>query len=202
MNLKKHIIWILALGLLWSAAAMAGPSELPDLPDLSGAPGEGDPSPVRARLIAENHSIEPGSTVMVGLHIQHDEGWHTYWKNGGDSGLPTELEWDLPEGWSASELIWPTPERTVDPGDLITYGYSHDVVLFTRITAPANASGAVTLKARADWLMCLDLCIPGGQDVDTRLEVGGNSGSASTRDQALLRLRAVTLESGVSAQSR
>jgi len=89
-----------------------------------------------------------------------DEHWHTYWKNPGDSGLPTKIRWTLPEGWTAGPIQWPHPEAQ-RVGPLMNYGYSDEVMLLVELTPPADAlPGPVTLKADADWLVCKDICIP------------------------------------------
>jgi thiol:disulfide interchange protein DsbD len=136
-------------------------------------------TPVRASLVAESTAVAPGGTVRVGLLLEQDEGWHTYWRNPGDSGLATEIVWQLPEGWTAGAIVWPVPHRYVEAGDLVTHGYAGNVVLFTDITAPASARGEVTLRAAVEWLMCRDLCIPGSAEVALTLDVGGTGRTAS-----------------------
>ena len=165
--------------------ALAGPPEDGDggFPAVPSAP---EADPVRARLITTSNGVEPGGTVLVGVHLEQDDGWHTYWKNSGDAGLSTEIEWTLPEGWSAGPILWPAPKRYVEAGDLITFGYSGDPVLLTRITAPRDARGPVTLRARADWLMCKELCIPGDAELELTLEVGGSGAPVPARDLELI----------------
>ena len=79
--------------------------------------------PVAARLVPEAGSVVPGGTLWVDLHLDIDPGWHVYWRNPGDSGLPTEIAWKLPAGFSAGEIAWPAPERFV-LGTIGNYGYS------------------------------------------------------------------------------
>ena len=181
----------LALALCWSAStALAGPPAATDdglggLPSIASMQADAKANPVQARLFALDAAVAPGATVRVGLHLAHDPQWHTYWKNGGDSGLPTVLTWELPAGFVASEIVWPTPERIVDAADLLTYGFSDDIALFVDISVPASARGVRTLKAHAEWLMCKDLCIPGSQEVSLELNVGGPSSPAPPFDRAL-----------------
>ncbi|HET6520993.1 MAG TPA: protein-disulfide reductase DsbD domain-containing protein, partial [Geminicoccaceae bacterium] len=109
----------------------------------------------------------------VALRLRMAEGWHTYWRNPGDSGLPTTIEWTLPEGFEASEIVWPHPER-LPFGPLVNYGYEGQVGLLTRITPPdglATGGSPVTLAARADWLVCAEVCIPEGADLALTLPV-------------------------------
>src|SRR5882762_7127180 len=81
-----------------------------------------DPHPVTARLVSELSAVAPGATLWVDLHLDIAPGWHTYWRNPGDSGLPTEIAWTLPAGFSAGDIAWPAPERFV-VGTIGNYGY-------------------------------------------------------------------------------
>lgn len=126
---------------------------------------------VEAQLVAEAVTAQPGKPVLVGLKLRMAEHWHTYWKNPGDSGLPTKIEWVLPEGWKAGEIQWPYP-RPLPIGPLMNYGYEDEVVLLSQLTPPAGASGAQTLRAKAEWLVCKDICIPEKGELDLTLEVG------------------------------
>lgn len=124
---------------------------------------------VEAELIAKDTSIHPGQSFWVGVKLNMDEHWHTYWKNPGDSGLGTRIKWNLPEGFSAGPIVWPYPHLILTP-PLISYGYQDEVVLLTRITPPAQlASSNVTMRAKVSWLMCKDVCIPGKVDVELTL---------------------------------
>ncbi len=117
---------------------------------------------VRAELVSEVQSIQPGTAFWVGLNLQMDPGWHTYWKNPGDSGLATTIEWNLPEGFTAGPVEWPYPQTIfVDP--LMTYAYENTVLLLTRIQTPHSLlpGTTVTLNAEAHWLACEKICIPG-----------------------------------------
>jgi len=174
---------VLLLIVLSGSAVAAPPDGGSEFPAVPSAP---EADPVRARLITTSTAVEPGGTVLVGVHLEQDEGWHTYWKNSGDAGLPTEVEWTLPEGWAAGPLQWPAPKRYVEAGDLITFGYSGDPVLLTRITVPPYARGTVTLRARAEWLMCKELCIPGSADLELTLDAGGTGEPVPRRDLELI----------------
>lgn len=127
---------------------------------------------VQASLVAEHTAIIPGETLHVGILQKIAPGWHTYWRNPGDSGLPTEVKWELPVGFSASEINWPTPERQ-PYGDLINYGYSGQVLLPVEIKLPDNLplGQKVTIAARAEWLACADICIPETADLTLTLPV-------------------------------
>ena len=127
---------------------------------------------VAAELLAENTSIQPGKPFAVGLHLHMDEHWHTYWQNPGDSGTPTKIEWNLPPGFTAGELQWPVPQRILTP-PLVSYGYEGDVLLIAEITPPADLPTGTTVKLQghAEWLMCLDQCMPGDAQLSLTLPV-------------------------------
>lgn len=167
---------------------------LATLPAAAGPPGLGDgldpaaARPVRARLLAESPTVEPGGTVLLGVHLSQDPGWHTYWRYGGDSGLPTRVRWRVPEGFMVGPLRWPTPHRYEEQGDLVAYGYSGDVVLLAELSAPpgGQAGDSVRIEASVDWLMCKELCIPDSARVSLRLAIGESTASISPQDRALL----------------
>ncbi|MBI3786968.1 MAG: hypothetical protein HY276_01820, partial [Ignavibacteriales bacterium] len=125
------------------------------------------------RLIADVASIQPGSHVTVGLLMKMDKGWHTYWKNGGDVGLPTELKWNLPQGFTASEIQWPLPEKHLDSGDILSYSYNDENLLLVTINVPPNVApgSRITLKVNASWLECETSCVPGSGKAELSLPV-------------------------------
>ena len=116
---------------------------------------------VRAELLA--HAPEgatPGKPLWLGLQLQHAKDWHTYWKNPGDSGLPTRLEWHLPPDVTAGDISWPTPQK-FPLGPLANFGYDGTVLLPVRITLPASWNGqALSVGLNASWLVCRTECIP------------------------------------------
>ena len=121
---------------------------------------------VKVRLVSEVRSIEPGKPFNVAIHMTMAPGWHTNWKNPGDSGMPTRVVWTLPDGFKASELQWPRPIRAVD-GGLALYGYEHDVTFLTEITpSPELPKGRFMVSAKLSWLECKDICIPGKATID------------------------------------
>src|SRR5690349_17133823 len=127
---------------------------------------------VEAQLVSDKASAQPGKPVAVGLKLRMAEHWHTYWKNPGDSGLPTKIQWTLPEGWKAGEIQWPYP-RPLPIGPLMNYGYEDEVVLLTQLTPPADAKpGSAAIKAKAEWLVCKDICIPEKGELELALPVG------------------------------
>ena len=136
-----------------------------------------------AELVAAADALAPGRTTLVALRLKANPGWHTYWRNPGDSGQPTAIEWQLPAGYSAGEIRWPIPQR-MPVGPLANYGYEGEVLLAAGIRAPANASGTAKLAARAKWLICdPDHCIPEQADLSLALPVG--QGKANPKFDAI-----------------
>jgi thiol:disulfide interchange protein DsbD len=117
---------------------------------------------VEARLVSEVKDITAsGGVISVGLHLKMQPGWHTYWRNPGESGEATTIAWTLPKGFVASDIIWPYPER-IPFGELANYGFSDEITLRVELTVPKGlrSGESVTLKADVAWLVCKDICIP------------------------------------------
>jgi thiol:disulfide interchange protein len=127
---------------------------------------------VKAELLADTTAVVPGKPFAVGLLLRMAPGWHTYWKFSGDAGLPTELKWKLPPGWKIGEIQWPIPLKTIDPGDIETYGYEDEVLLIQEITPPQNLDVSSTkISADASWLVCEKICIPGSATLQLDLPI-------------------------------
>src|ERR1700730_189341 len=141
----------------------------------SPARADGPPDPkdlVKAELVAEAAALTPATTLWVDLHLQIKPGWHIYWRNPGDSGLPTAIEWNLPPRFLAGDISWPVPERFVQ-GGIGNYGYAGSAGLLVPISAPEElvAGDTAVLAAEASWLVCADICIPGGAKLSLSLPV-------------------------------
>ncbi|MFH1067498.1 MAG: protein-disulfide reductase DsbD domain-containing protein [bacterium] len=127
--------------------------------------------PVQAELVSENAVIQTGQPFWVALHLKMEDGWHTYWKNPGDTGIPTSIQWNLPQGFRAAPLLWPRPQR-FDTPPLVSYGYEKEVLLLAEITPPNDLKpdAPVLLQAKASWLVCeKEACIPGGAELKLEL---------------------------------
>ena len=145
-------------------------ASMPAAAQLASKPGAVVTTPhVRAELIAHApDGVAPGAPVWVGLQITHQPEWHTYWKNAGDSGLPTEMAWTLPAGVSTGEIAWPVPTK-IPVGNLANYGYENTVLLpvpleVSTLYKPPVALGggtpAMDIRLKASWLVCRKECIP------------------------------------------
>jgi thiol:disulfide interchange protein len=136
---------------------------------------------VKAELLADTSAVVPGKPFTVGLLLRMAPRWHTYWKFSGDAGLPTELKWKLPPGWKVGDIQWPIPLKTIDPGDIETYGYENEVLLMQEITPPQKIDDpSVRLSADASWLVCEKICIPGNATLQLELPISTASQPANT----------------------
>ena len=131
------------------------------------------PAHVKATLVAADASVQPGKPITVALRLVHNPHWHTYWVFPG-TGLATSIEWQLPPGWQAGPIQWPAPRVLRDSkNNIVGNGYEGETFLPMTLTPPANlkAGDKVELKADANWLMCADVCIPGGAKLSLSLPV-------------------------------
>src|SRR5665213_273668 len=123
-----------------------------------------------ATLLSQVKTVHAGQNFWLMLHIRMQPGWHTYWKNPGDSGTPPQLSWVLPNGLAAGDLLFLAPERE-KIGPLVDYAYSTDAYFPVQITPPSilreNATSIFMLKA--EWLVCKDICIPEKGDLSLAL---------------------------------
>jgi thiol:disulfide interchange protein len=135
---------------------------------------------VRATLISDVKSIQPGQKFRIGVLYKIEPSWHTYWKYSGDAGIPTKIAWQLPSGFKIGDLQWPMPMRDKEPGDLEVFDYEKEVLLFADVQAPKELpSGPLEFKAKSDWLVCSSSCIPGSAEVALPIDVGANLPSDS-----------------------
>ena len=159
------------LALLWGAAAGAAPVQTDH---------------VEAELIVRESALVPGTTALAGLRMKIAPHWHTYWQNPGDSGAPATIAWKLPAGIEAGPIQWPAPVRIPVP-PLMSYGYEGEIVLPVELAVPRKlaAGSAVTLSARADWLVCSDVCLPRGADLEVTMPVQAAAAAQNPKWSAL-----------------
>ena len=126
-----------------------------------------DTGHARISLIKDHSDFVPGTSINIGLKVSMDKGWHTYWRNPGDSGGPIEIDWDLPKGFSVSDIKWPLPEKIEYP-PLMTYGYEDFVIYPMVLSIPADYSDDY-FEMTADILICADVCIPESGKISSNL---------------------------------
>ena len=124
-------------------------------------------------------AVRPGSTVDIAWTFTIAADWHLYWQNPGDSGLPPQVRWTLPTGWTADPLQFPVPQRHEAAG-LVSFIFEREVVLLSRLHVPPSApAGRVAIPARVTWLVCQEACIPGGAEVIVGIDVDPAASAAT-----------------------
>ena len=141
-------------------------------------------------LVTERTAITPGQPIEAGILLEAKEGWHTYWQNPGDAGIPTSLTWTLPESFSAGAIDWPVPQRLTE-GPLVTYSYLGTVFLPVTITPPAtlDSKASYPLKVKVEVLVCKEICVPESAELQITLPVAATEAS-------------LTADAGLFAQNR
>jgi thiol:disulfide interchange protein len=116
----------------------------------------------RVMLLSSTANVQPGQSFWVGLKMEMESGWHVYWRNPGDSGFPVSIQWKLPEGFHAEEILWPIPE-SFEEAQMVTYGYADEVLFLSRVSAPVEAfpEDGWLIGAKIDFLACKVICVPG-----------------------------------------
>ena len=173
--------------------------DLPGKSNRSAAPAVVTTEQVRAELLVwAPQGVQAGQPVWVGLQLTHQPEWHTYWKNSGDSGLPTELAWQLPEGITAGDIAWPTPKK-IPIGTLANYGYEKTVLLPVPLTvAPGFAGTELQVKLKAAWLVCRKECIPQEGDFSLSIPVKSSTAASGEAFQAAFKATPKPLPAGAS----
>ncbi|HZC34519.1 MAG TPA: protein-disulfide reductase DsbD domain-containing protein, partial [Chthoniobacterales bacterium] len=162
--MKKVVLRSLSLCALFFAAQV-GLAQIQDGREL-----------VHATLVADTANVQPGQKFHIGVLYKIEPGWHIYWKYAGDSGIPTQIDWNLPPVFQAGPIQWPLPTRDKEPGDLEVFAYSSEVLLYAEVTAPTTLpAGPVSFKANSKWLVCKSSCVPGEANLSLEL----NSGQAA-----------------------
>ena len=134
----------------------------------------------QVRLVLSADTVRPGDTVLAGVDLKMDPGWHTYWQNPGEAGMATKVQWQLPSGVTAGEIQWPLPEK-LPPAEVTTYGYNDEVMLVVPLKFAADCKpGPLELKADVSWLECKTECIPGNTGVAATINVAAET-KASAR---------------------
>ena len=135
----------------------------------------GTPQHVHAHLIAEQQQILPGSSLRLGVYLEQDEGWHTYWKSPGEIGQATRVDWTVPQNVQISDIEFPVPTY-FHQSNMTSYGYDGGVLLISQMQIPSDISpGTHNFGAHVEWLVCKESCIPGSVDLELPLEIAGSA---------------------------
>jgi thiol:disulfide interchange protein len=170
VHLKTLQYWIVA----WLAAMLLGTAAPAQLP----TPGK---NAIAASLVPESTVVVPGRTVTLALVMKPDKGWHGYWKNPGDSGIETQIAWNLPAGLTAGPIQYPVPERLIIAG-LMNYVYEGDYAQLIDVQVPSDVAPGTKLpiRAKVDYLACTDeVCVPETANVAVDLEAGAAASQAN-----------------------
>lgn len=200
LRLALFLAWVFVMG-VWSAQAQTA---TPWLGPAKASHVVQTPQ-VKASLLAyAPQGIAAGQTLWLGLQLQHQPHWHTYWRNPGDSGLPTELTWQLPAGVKALPLVWPAPQ-TIPIGPMANFGYEDTVLLVTPLQIdkgfkPAASLSTLDIQLHANWLVCKQECIPQEGDFQLSIPLQGATVMASAEFQKALAQQARTLKGNHTAR--
>lgn len=132
------------------------------------------PDPVEAKLVSDVITVKPGEQFNLGVLFDIDPGWHIYWKNPGDTGLPTEVDFIVPAKYKVGELNWPAPTTFKNSRGGADYGYDTSALLWINIEVPTNTEidSKVTIRSEVSWLSCKEICIPGKASLKYELSIG------------------------------
>ena len=141
---------------------------------------------IDVELLSEVTSVQPGEPFWIGVHLRPDDGWGTYWKNPGEAGLPTRIEWDAGSGGHTSDTQWPFPDR-IEAQGVASYGYYEDVLLLSRVTPSEHLrpGDELSLSAEVSWAVCSDICILGDGSFQLTLPVSGGDASVAPQKHQL-----------------
>ena len=144
-------------------------------------------------LVPERDGFAPGETTWFALSQKIQDGWHVYWRNPGDSGLPLVFDWSLPEGFSGGDVVYPTPER-IPAGPFVNFGHHGAPVFLVPVTAPADAApgDTVNVVVKATWLICEDICVPEEADFSLALPVAATPAPNEKGEALVAKARAAT----------
>lgn len=138
---------------------------------LSGSLAAQTRSNANARIVFEGYSLEENRIIPIGILIELEKDWHIYWRNPGDSGMPTSIDFDLPNGITVSEIKWPAPKAFEYDG-LASYGYEKEVLLLADLSVPENYNlSSIEITANLKSLICKDVCIPFNTTVSTEIDI-------------------------------
>lgn len=142
-------------------------------------------SHIKAEVVSDRSSVQPGERFYAGIHFKMDPDWHIYWRNAGDSGIPTVIDWKLPEGVRAGPLLWPFPKK-IQMEEITSYGYDDEIILLNEMTISENfSSHQLTLEADVTWLGCEKICVPGKSSPSLTLPVSSSASEPSENNEKI-----------------
>lgn len=154
---------------------------------ISGAQAQDGQRYTSLRLVAERTQVQAGDVITVAIEQTIAPGWHTYWKNPGDSGAEPVFDWQLPEGFTIGPVQWQAPEK-IPYGPLLNYGYSNSAITLQDLTiADGYDGGPISMPVEIEILVCEDVCIPEFDSLVLQL----NDGSAVDNSDYIARAREV-----------
>lgn len=137
-------------------------------------------------LVSEVSTVEPGTNFDVAIHLEPDPGWHIYWINPGYAGLPPTIDWELPEGTTAGELQFKSPEF-IKFMDYISYGYDGSTLFISTISVPETVADEITIGGKVNWLVCDDqYCIPEKGEISLTLPTGTGTNYSEWREEFVM----------------
>lgn len=130
-------------------------------------------SKVEVELVSDHAALAPGEVARIGVRLKPEAGWHIYWKFPGDTGLPTRVDFEAPDGFAFEEMRWAVPQRFVDKLGGRSYGFENELVLFSEVRVPEDVQEgtSATVSARVGWLVCKENCIQGNAHVGLTLPI-------------------------------
>jgi len=177
MAFKKRMVLpaVLAIFALLASSMFSGEGSVPAVRNVflrQAAAHAASEVHAKATLIVDSSSIKPGKEFLLGVSFEIEPGWHIYYKEAGEAGMPTSVKWKLPPGFTAGELLWEKPHKFVDAG-ITTYGYSDKTLIAAKVTAPADlpVGKPVSLTADLQWLTCKEICLPGKGTISASVPV-------------------------------
>jgi thiol:disulfide interchange protein len=172
-NFKGTKLFILSFFILWILNFPVFLHSNPlDLQVLTYSNEENEP--VKALLLCEEETIQPGRSFWLAVHLKLNKGWHTYWKNPGDSGMGPQIKWSLPQGFRIDSVEWPIPKK-MNFNSVVGFGYDEELILLARVTSSATVNNPVEIGAEIKWVVCDDAsCLPGGIKLSTSIPVSSH----------------------------
>ena len=147
---------------------------------------------VKVEILADRAVIRPGEAFTLAAKLTVEPGWHVYWENPGDSGMPTRLEVAAPAGFVVATPLHPAPEREVAEGDIVTFVHKGEVLFLADAKAPERPTegSKAVFELDASWLVCQEACYPGAGKARLEIPFAAGTSSAPANEKAFAAARA------------